>query len=279
MASYVEIARSLARRIAAGELEEGGVLPAMRAQEASSPATTQRAYHELADAGVIRTAPRRVARVAPGGAGAATRYLAGGSILRLAASDDPGLRLLVASQGGAAELVAANADATALAIRHVDGRWNEPFARAAYGPEAAVVPLWTCEVGLVVAPGNPWRLGDGAALSGRRVVREPLGSGHRAQLDELLERAGIALDASDPEASGEHAAAVAIASGSADVAFGSRAVARSLDLGFVPLGREQVALAGGPGMRRSLEELGAAARERTVAARLDVLGGYELTSA
>ncbi len=276
MASYVEIARSLARRIAEGEIEEGGVLPAMRGQASASPATAQHAYRELADAEVIHTEPRRVARVAPGGRAAAARYLAGGTVLTLSTTDDPGVRLLVAA--GAAVLVAAHGDGAALALQHVDGRWNDPFAHALYGADAVTVVLWDREVGLIVAPGNPRRIVDVSTLAGRRVVREPLGAGNRSRLDALLDRAGIGLDATDPEAPGELAASIAVASGSADVAFGCRAIARSLQLGFVPVGWEPVVLAGAAPNAEALAALALAAQREPLRARIEALGGYAIRS-
>jgi len=98
--------------------------------------------------------------------------------------------------------------------------------------------------GLIVPAGNPRRvrsLADVAAKSLQFVNRQP-GSGTRLLVDALLAREGIAPDRIRGYATAElnHvAAAAAVASGGADVAFGLRAAAAEFGLGFVPLVREQ----------------------------------------
>jgi molybdate transport repressor ModE-like protein len=100
------------------------------------------------------------------------------------------------------------------------------------------------EQGLIVPAGNPRRvrtLADVAAKRLRFVNRQP-GSGTRLLVDALLARDGIAPQGIRGYATAEHnhvAAAAAVASGGADVAFGLRAAAAEFGLGFVPLAREQ----------------------------------------
>lgn len=100
------------------------------------------------------------------------------------------------------------------------------------------------EQGLIVPAGNARRvrsLADVAVKRLRFVNRQP-GSGTRLLVDALLAREGIAPEHIAGYASAEHnhvAAAAAVASGAADVAFGLRAAAAEFGLGFVPLAREQ----------------------------------------
>jgi len=109
--------------------------------------------------------------------------------------------------------------------------------------------------GLIVAPGNPRGLLDLAGLfqPGVRLANRARGTGTRVVLDELLDTQGLdgariaGFDANEPS---HRSAAEAVASGSADAAFGIEAAARSRGLDFVPLAREQYFLVA---LRSSLE--------------------------
>ena len=96
--------------------------------------------------------------------------------------------------------------------------------------------------GLMVAPGNPRRVASLADLSRpdlRWVGREE-GTGTRILLDELLDRAGLPAPAGFALVEPSHlAAAQAVASGAADVAFGLQAAAQVAGLDFLPLARER----------------------------------------
>ena len=102
--------------------------------------------------------------------------------------------------------------------------------------------------GLMVAAGNPLglaQLRDLARPGVRFVNREP-GTGTRLILDEMLIDDGIALDAIDGHARVEpshRAVAEAVASGSADAAFGIEAAARARGLDFLPIAEEHYFLA------------------------------------
>ena len=175
MSRYVDIAEGLLQAIADGALQPGAALPSVRAlarREGTTPATAGRAYAELARAGAIVSAPRRVARVAPDGAARARARLTGTRPLRLAGSDDPLLDLLVAAAAGHVERAAPSgsfggltalwrgqADAATLHLWHARG-YNAPYAaRILAGREPVLVHLWRREQGIVVPPGNPRGIG------------------------------------------------------------------------------------------------------------------------
>lgn len=100
------------------------------------------------------------------------------------------------------------------------------------------------EQGLMLAAGNPLKIGDLADLTrpGVRYVNRAPGSGTRVEFDQMLLRRSIASDAirgyerSEPT---HLAVAAAIASGSADTGMGIQAAAVQFGLDFLPLMREQ----------------------------------------
>ena len=296
MTTYSDVARVLASRIAAGEIAVGERLPSVRlvaAECGASQATAQRAYRELARWGVIETASRRTAAVAVGGAAAARRQLRGRAPFRIAAGDDPALRLLVPGledivvvhvEGGSASALRAvrrgSADGAAIHLAHVDGGGNETFARAALaGRETSLLHLFSRETGLLVAPGNPHRVRSGSDLAGLRVARQPVGAGGRGTLDRLTQRAGIELDASDPVVPTASDVAIAIATGSADVGVGTRAIARSYDLAFAPLGWEALEVALATADEGGVAPIQTALADPAVRAAIDRLEGYDLSLA
>jgi len=102
--------------------------------------------------------------------------------------------------------------------------------------------------GLIVAATNPLRLRSIADLArpGVRFVNRARGTGTRVALDELLVATGTkaaAIDGYDRVEPSHRAVAQAVASGSADAAFGIEAVARDRGLDFVPLADERYFLA------------------------------------
>jgi molybdate transport repressor ModE-like protein len=110
--------------------------------------------------------------------------------------------------------------------------------------------------GLIVPPGNPRALASLAdvARTGARLANRAPGSGTRVLLDELLARARVdaASIVNSPDGEPSHeAAAAAVASGSADVAFGIEAAARRRGLDFVPLTEERYFLVC---LKQALEE-------------------------
>jgi putative molybdopterin biosynthesis protein len=98
--------------------------------------------------------------------------------------------------------------------------------------------------GLFVAPGNPLQIDALSDLKrpGLRFVNRQRGTGTRVVLDELLAEAGMSPDGIETFERTEpshRAAAEAVASDSADVAFGIEAAARAKGLGFVALREER----------------------------------------
>jgi len=102
--------------------------------------------------------------------------------------------------------------------------------------------------GLIVSATNPLGIRTVADLArpGLRFVNRSRGTGTRVVLDELLAAArtsAAAIDGYDRVEPSHRAVAQAVASGSADAAFGIEAVARDRGLDFIPLARERYFLA------------------------------------
>ena len=99
--------------------------------------------------------------------------------------------------------------------------------------------------GLIVAAGNPRGIASLADLTrdGIRFANRAMGAGSRVLLDELLARERIDASAISGYAGGNEpsheAAAAAVASGSADVAFGIESAARRRGLQFIALADER----------------------------------------
>ncbi|MFZ2649304.1 MAG: substrate-binding domain-containing protein [Burkholderiaceae bacterium] len=110
--------------------------------------------------------------------------------------------------------------------------------------------------GLIVATGNPLQLNELADLlrPGVRFANRRRGAGTRVVLEELLAARHIApqrIEGFERDEPSHRAVAEAVASGSADAAFGIEAAARTRGLGFVPLAQEQYFLVT---LRQALED-------------------------
>lgn len=290
MPTYQDLARAVARDVAAGTLAPGTALEPLRSfarTHHASQATALRAYRELAEAEVIETSERRVGHVAAAGAVAAARYLRTSAPFRLAASDDGMLAELVREVHPAIEWVGdhgsgsvlsaiadGRADGAAVHLWHVAGAYNEPYARGLIA-EPVVMHLWRREQGLLLAPGNPRRVGAVRDLAGLRVARRPIGTGARSLLDRMTAAAGIVLDASDPEVTRGLDVAVAVASGSVDAGVGTRHAAESLGLAFVPVAVEPLEIVTSAASLPALEPLRRLLVSEPVRARIGRRAGYD----
>ena len=104
------------------------------------------------------------------------------------------------------------------------------------------------EQGLLVAAGNPMRLGDIASVAEQRarLAVRPAGAGAQLLLLALAARAGIAVETlalQKPACPTGADIAQAVRAGRADCGIATRAVAQAAGLGFVPLAWERFDLA------------------------------------
>jgi len=164
------------------------------------------------------------------------------------------------------------------------GEYNLPIVRREFpGEDLAVITFARWEEGFVTAPGNPRGIRTAADLAGgvRLVNREP-GSGSRALLDGLLERAGIPaarLEGYERITCGHLAAAYAVCAGQADCCVATRSAAQAFGLDFVPLESERYDFV----MRRRTLDLPAVQsfldvlQKATLRRKLEVLAGYDTT--
>jgi molybdate-binding protein len=297
MTRYLQVSNEIVANIAAGVLGPGDELLSIRdaaTRFKTTGSTIDRAYRQLADAGVIVTADRRRSRVAAGGASAARRLLGGDQALRLAGSDDPGLDIVLRQAGtavltvgtrgsfhGLTRLWRGTADAAAIHLRHRSGSHNSPFARAILrGRRPAIIHLWRREQGLLTPEGNPDHIRDPGDLRTLRIARRPYGAGTRVLLDRLLTEAGIpAASVTGPEAGSHLEVAMSVASGQADTGLGVRAAATALDLGFVPVVWEEFDIVLGDDALPAAEPLISALRDPGVQSAIHALGGYDISRA
>lgn len=163
------------------------------------------------------------------------------------------------------------------------GEFNLPYIRQEFpGEEMSVVTFARWEEGFVTARGNSRRVRkiEDLARKNVRFVNRELGSGSRALLDRLLEKAG--LDAKKIQgygrvALGHLAAAYCVVAGDADVCLATRSAAQAFGLDFVPLHSERYDLvmrkrtANLPAVKAFLDVL----QRATLRRKLEVLAGYD----
>jgi molybdate-binding protein/DNA-binding XRE family transcriptional regulator len=163
------------------------------------------------------------------------------------------------------------------------GEFNLPYIRKQFPDEDfLVVTFARWEEGFVVASGNPKRvrkIDDLARKNVRFVNREP-GSGSRALLDQLMDKAKMAAEnvqGYDRIAHGHLAAAYCVVSREADVCLATRSAAQTFGLDFVPLHSERYDLV----MRKRTADLPAVKsfldvlQRATLRRKLEVLAGYD----
>ena len=213
-------------------------------------------------------------------------------VLDLAASalraDDPLITLASSNVGSLGGLVALRDGLCHIAGSHLldlaSGEYTLPYVDRVFGssaPDVAVVRLVHREQGLMVAPGNPLRLGGIEDLTrpGVRYVNRQRGAGTRVLLDHRLAEHGIRPDAISGYAREEPthlAVAAAIAAGRGDAGLGITAAARAFGLDLVPVTWEPYDLVVTPGALGSplLKPLWALLHSDQFQAAVTGLGGY-----
>ena len=213
-------------------------------------------------------------------------------VLDLAASalraDDPLVTLASSNVGSLGGLVALRDGLCHIAGSHLldtaSGEYTLPYVDRVFGssaPDVAVVRLVHREQGLMVAPGNPLRLGGIEDLTrpGVRYVNRQRGAGTRVLLDHRLAELGIPPDAVSGYAREEPthlAVAAAIAAGRGDAGLGITAAARAFGLDLVPVTWEPYDLVVTPGALGSplLKPLWALLHSDQFQAAVTGLGGY-----
>ena len=213
-------------------------------------------------------------------------------VLDLAASalraDDPLVTLASSNVGSLGGLVALRDGLCHIAGSHLldpaSGEYTLPYVDRVFGssaPDVAVVRLVHREQGLMVAPGNPLRLGGIEDLTrpGVRYVNRQRGAGTRVLFDHRLAGLGIAPDAISGYAREEPthlAVAAAIAAGRGDAGLGITAAARAFGLDLVPVTWEPYDLVIAPGALGSplLKPLWALLHSDQFQAAVTDLGGY-----
>lgn len=161
--------------------------------------------------------------------------------------------------------------------------WNVEVASRHFAFKPVVLIEWAKRRrGLILAPGNPARIGKLADLAGKRLAGRQQGAGSHVLLQKLLSQTDPELASrivEGPLVRDEREAAHAVFSGEADVAFGLETAARQSRLEFVPVCTERFDLVV---LRRDYFEppfqtLLEFARQPAFAEKAEQLGGYDIT--
>jgi putative molybdopterin biosynthesis protein len=160
----------------------------------------------------------------------------------------PEFLILSANTGSTDGLKALNSGYTDLAWSHLldpkSGQYNIPFL-STYLPDvkAVVVNLFHRELGLIMAPNNPFNIKGFEDLSkkGLRLINRQKGSGTRVLLDHHLKKAKVTpskIEGYDREVYTHFEVGLSILSKEADVGIATIAVAKLLGLAFVLIAEE-----------------------------------------
>jgi excisionase family DNA binding protein len=221
-------------------------------------------------------------------------------VLLAAGSDDPSLGILrelfeqqtkpasfflnpVGSSGGLAAVRDGIADlATSHILDAATGEYNLPLVKNLLGEKAIVVQLFSRQLGLVVARGNPMNLrtiGD-LARPGVQIINRQIGSGTRLYLDQTLARLKInsrKLNGYEATVATHLELGSKVLRGEVDTGLATMTTARMLGLDFVPLARERFDAVipqerfFSPGIQILLSVVGS----REFRGRLEAMGGYD----
>ncbi len=183
------------------------------------------------------------------------------------------------------ELVAAAIHLHAIERAEVDANLEAMRGDAAFH-DAVLVAFARREQGLLVAEGNPRKIGAiGDLVGGRhRVAVRQRGAGAQLLLEALLARIGAGVDeigAVEPPCPTGPDAAQAVRAGRADCAIATRAVADAAGLSFVPLQWEvfDLVIRQRCYFRPPMQALVTCLRGPALAARAKELGGYDVADA
>lgn len=209
----------------------------------------------LIDEWIISSAKESVA--APGKQGSQDNQvvIAGSNDLALelmaknATIQHPRYTFSISNVGSLAGLIALQNGNCHIAASHLldleTGEYNRSFIKKHF-PEMKVVALNLArrEQGLIVKKGNPLKISSLKDLTNKKVtyINRQEGSGTRVLLDYRLKESGIDpidIPGYDRIAYTHMEVALEIFSGSADAGLGIFAVARQLDLDFIPLTTER----------------------------------------
>ena len=195
--------------------------------------------------------------------------------------------LVDGSTAGMDRLLAGQAAACALhVIDPVTGRYDASIlAKSLPGLDFVVIEWARRQQGLIVAPGNPAKIGSVADLrrGGIRVATRQEGSGSALLFSKLVRDAGLSvadLEVSGRPVSSETDIAVAVREGNADAGLAIEAAAREQGLDFVPLQWERFDLV----VRRveyfepPLQRLLAFTRTEPFRDRAALLAGYDVAN-
>ena len=160
----------------------------------------------------------------------------------------PEFFLFSANTGSTEGLKALDKGYTDIAWSHLfdpeTGEYNVPFLPSLLSNiDPVVVNLFDRELGFVVAPQNPLRIGTFADLTGKGVkfMNRQQGAGTRVLLDYHLQKFGIpggSIAGYDKEVYTHFEVGLAILSREADVGIATSAISQLLGLSFVPITKE-----------------------------------------
>ena len=222
--------------------------------------------------------------------------------LLAAGSDDPSLGILhdlyeaqaqpasffmttVGSTSGLAAIRSGVADfATAHLLEPARIGTDERAADKVLSSDTVVIELFYRELGLLVAAGNPRGIKSLRDLtrSNLRIINRQPGSGTRIYLDQELSRARLnvkKISGYDTVVSTHLEVGLGVLRGSADVGLATRTTAQLLGLEFIPLTRERfdMLVQKDRFLTRGIQVLLGIVGSREFRARIDTLGGYDVT--
>ena len=200
----------------------------------------------------------------------------GGRNIRISSGNVGSLGGLMALRKGTCHLAGAHL------LDTDSGEYNLSYIqRYLSGMKVSVFHLVQRDQGLIVPKKNPKGIKDIKDLTREDIVfiNRQAGSGTRILFDYRLDRSGIdpaSIKGYDREEFTHMAVAVDVLSGAADCGMGIFAAAKALDLGFIPMEREQYDLIIPSAMlnNANIQALLDTVKSREFRERVEALGGY-----